>query len=192
MIRLDLADEASMRALGPTLSSARPHRRVGEQRRRRHPHRSPAPRCRTREARSAAGGRSARHRPRVVARGRDRSARRTGGGVIINMSWDHVLTGMAGRNPQMFSAVKGGVLAFSKSLARSVAPRVRVNVARAGLDRDRVRRGARRAHASRRSPAPRRCSGGARRTTSRARRSFWRRPRRRSSRGRRCWSAAEW
>jgi 3-oxoacyl-[acyl-carrier protein] reductase len=50
------------------------------------------------------------------------------GGVIINMSWDHVLAGMAGRNPQLFAAVKGGVLAFSKSLARSVAPRVRVNV----------------------------------------------------------------
>ena len=44
------------------------------------------------------------------------------------MSWDHVLTGMAGTNPQLFAAVKGGVLAFSKSLARSVAPRVRVNV----------------------------------------------------------------
>ncbi len=50
------------------------------------------------------------------------------GGVIINMSWDHVLTGMAGTNPQLFAAVKGGVLAFSKSLARSVAPGVRVNV----------------------------------------------------------------
>ena len=50
------------------------------------------------------------------------------GGVIINMSWDHVLTGMAGANPQLYAAVKGGVLAFSKSLARSVAPRVRVNV----------------------------------------------------------------
>ena len=35
---------------------------------------------------------------------------------------------MAGTNPQMFAAVKGGVLAFSKSLARSLAPRVRVNV----------------------------------------------------------------
>jgi len=50
------------------------------------------------------------------------------GGVIINMSWDHVLTGMDGINPQIFAAVKGGVLAFSKSLARSVAPRVRVNI----------------------------------------------------------------
>jgi 3-oxoacyl-[acyl-carrier protein] reductase len=50
------------------------------------------------------------------------------GGVIINMSWDHVLTGMPGLNPQIFASVKGGILAFSKSLARSVAPRVRVNV----------------------------------------------------------------
>ena len=50
------------------------------------------------------------------------------------MSWDHVLTGMPGLNPQMFAAVKGGVMAFSKSLARSVAPRVRVNVHRSGLD----------------------------------------------------------
>jgi 3-oxoacyl-[acyl-carrier protein] reductase len=50
------------------------------------------------------------------------------GGVIINMSWDHVLVGMGGTNQQLFSAVKGGVLAFSKSLARSVAPRVRVNI----------------------------------------------------------------
>jgi 3-oxoacyl-[acyl-carrier protein] reductase len=50
------------------------------------------------------------------------------GGVIINMSWDHVLVGMPGLEAQLFSAVKGGVLAFSKSLARTVAPRIRVNV----------------------------------------------------------------
>jgi 3-oxoacyl-[acyl-carrier protein] reductase len=50
------------------------------------------------------------------------------GGVLINMSWDHVVTGMAGGNPQLYAAVKGGILAFSKSLARSVAPRIRVNV----------------------------------------------------------------
>jgi 3-oxoacyl-[acyl-carrier protein] reductase len=51
-----------------------------------------------------------------------------GGGAIINMSWDHVTTGMAGDDPQLFSAVKGGVLAFSKSFARRLAPEVRVNV----------------------------------------------------------------
>ena len=50
------------------------------------------------------------------------------GGTIINMSWDHVLIGMAGVEAQLFSAVKGGVLAFSKSLARTVAPKIRVNV----------------------------------------------------------------
>jgi 3-oxoacyl-[acyl-carrier protein] reductase len=50
------------------------------------------------------------------------------GGAIVNMSWDHVATGMAGDNPQLFAAVKGGVLAFSKSLARRLAPSVRVNV----------------------------------------------------------------
>ena len=50
------------------------------------------------------------------------------GGVIINMSWDRVLQGMEGENPELFSAVKGGVLSFSRSLARSVAPTVRVNV----------------------------------------------------------------
>jgi 3-oxoacyl-[acyl-carrier protein] reductase len=55
------------------------------------------------------------------------------GGVIINMSWDHVLVGMAGDNQQLFSAVKGGVLSFSKSLARSVAPRVRVNILAPGF-----------------------------------------------------------
>jgi 3-oxoacyl-[acyl-carrier protein] reductase len=49
-------------------------------------------------------------------------------GVIINMSWDQVAVGLAGENPQLFSAAKGGVLAFSKSLARALAPEVRVNV----------------------------------------------------------------
>jgi 3-oxoacyl-[acyl-carrier protein] reductase len=51
-----------------------------------------------------------------------------GGGAIVNMSWDHATTGMAGENPQLFSAIKGGVLAFSKSLALALAPDVRVNV----------------------------------------------------------------
>jgi 3-oxoacyl-[acyl-carrier protein] reductase len=51
-----------------------------------------------------------------------------GGGTILNMSWDHVTTGMAGDDPELFSAVKGGVLAFSRSLARALAPDVRVNV----------------------------------------------------------------
>jgi 3-oxoacyl-[acyl-carrier protein] reductase len=59
-------------------------------------------------------------------------ARQRDGGVIVNMSWDHALSGMAGTNPQLFAAVKGGVLSFSRALARSVAPRVRVNVVAPG------------------------------------------------------------
>jgi 3-oxoacyl-[acyl-carrier protein] reductase len=55
-------------------------------------------------------------------------ARQPGGGVIINMSWDRVLQGMPGENPELFSAVKGGILGFSRSLARSLAPKIRVNV----------------------------------------------------------------
>ncbi|MBK7352098.1 MAG: SDR family oxidoreductase [Gemmatimonadetes bacterium] len=54
--------------------------------------------------------------------------RQPAGGVIINMSWDRVLQGMAGENPELFAAVKGGVLSFSRALARSVAPHIRVNV----------------------------------------------------------------
>ena len=52
----------------------------------------------------------------------------TSGGAIVNMSWDHVTSGMAGANPELFSAVKGGVLSYSRSLARALAPAVRVNV----------------------------------------------------------------
>lgn len=51
-----------------------------------------------------------------------------GRGVILNMSWDLALSGMPGRNSQMFAAVKAGVLGFSRALARDVAPQVRVNV----------------------------------------------------------------
>jgi 3-oxoacyl-[acyl-carrier protein] reductase len=51
------------------------------------------------------------------------------GGVILNMAWDHVLTGgMKGEYAQLFCAAKGGVYSFSRALACSVAPRIRVNV----------------------------------------------------------------
>jgi len=51
------------------------------------------------------------------------------GGVILNMAWDHVLTGgVPGEYAQLFCAAKGGVYSFSRALARSVAPRIRVNV----------------------------------------------------------------
>jgi len=51
------------------------------------------------------------------------------GGCILNIGWDHAtIDGMAGEDPELFATVKAGVLGFSKSFARSVAPDVRVNV----------------------------------------------------------------
>jgi 3-oxoacyl-[acyl-carrier protein] reductase len=58
---------------------------------------------------------------------------RARGGVIINMSWDHVTQGMAGENPGLYSAAKGGIASFSKSLARQVAPAIRVNILAPGF-----------------------------------------------------------
>jgi 3-oxoacyl-[acyl-carrier protein] reductase len=57
------------------------------------------------------------------------AARMRPGSCILNMGWDHAtMDGMAGDDTQLHAAVKAGVLGFSKSLARSVAPDVRVNV----------------------------------------------------------------
>jgi 3-oxoacyl-[acyl-carrier protein] reductase len=51
------------------------------------------------------------------------------GGCILNLGWDHAtIDGMPGENPELFAAVKAGVLGFSKAFARSVAPGLRVNV----------------------------------------------------------------
>jgi 3-oxoacyl-[acyl-carrier protein] reductase len=56
-----------------------------------------------------------------------------GTGTIINMSWDHVCLGMAGENPILYSAAKGGIMSFSKSLAREIAPEIRVNILAPGF-----------------------------------------------------------
>jgi 3-oxoacyl-[acyl-carrier protein] reductase len=53
--------------------------------------------------------------------------RQAGGGVILNMGWDQAETGIEGDSGQLFGAVKAAVLAFTKSLAVTLAPRVRVN-----------------------------------------------------------------
>jgi 3-oxoacyl-[acyl-carrier protein] reductase len=57
-----------------------------------------------------------------------------GQGAIVNISWDQVHRGMRTGNTdgQMYAAAKGGVAAFSRSLARSLAPAVRVNVVAPG------------------------------------------------------------
>lgn len=53
--------------------------------------------------------------------------RALGCGVIINMGWDQAETGMEGDSGQLFGTAKAAVMAFSKSLALSLAPQVRVN-----------------------------------------------------------------
>jgi 3-oxoacyl-[acyl-carrier protein] reductase len=51
-----------------------------------------------------------------------------GGGVIVNIGWDKaLLSGMSGQTAELFAVAKGGVMAFTKSIARSLAPAVRVN-----------------------------------------------------------------
>ncbi len=50
-----------------------------------------------------------------------------GRGAILNVGWDQAETGMAGDSGELFATTKGAVMAFTKSLARSLAPQVRVN-----------------------------------------------------------------
>ena len=50
-----------------------------------------------------------------------------GSGSIVTMGWDQAETGMEGDSGELFAATKGAVLAFTRSLALSLAPKVRVN-----------------------------------------------------------------
>jgi 3-oxoacyl-[acyl-carrier protein] reductase len=53
--------------------------------------------------------------------------RQRGRGVILNMGWDQAESGMAGDSGELFAAAKGAVMAVTRSLAKSLAPAVRVN-----------------------------------------------------------------
>ena len=50
-----------------------------------------------------------------------------GHGVILTVGWDQAETGMEGDSGQLFAAVKGAIMCFTRSLALSLAPEVRVN-----------------------------------------------------------------
>ncbi len=50
-----------------------------------------------------------------------------GSGSIVTMGWDQAETGMEGNSGELFAAVKGAIMAFTRSLALSLAPTVRVN-----------------------------------------------------------------
>lgn len=60
---------------------------------------------------------------RMVGRGR---------GAIVTMGWDQAETGMEGDSGELFAATKGAVTAFTRSLALSLAPTVRVNAVAPG------------------------------------------------------------
>jgi len=55
------------------------------------------------------------------------SCRLTPGPTIINIGWDQAEHGMGGDSGELFAATKGAVMAFTRSLAKSLAPEVRVN-----------------------------------------------------------------
>jgi len=63
----------------------------------------------------------------LLARRAGAAMNERGGGVILNMGWDQATVGMEGESGELFGAIKGGVMAFTRSLALSLAPKVRVN-----------------------------------------------------------------
>ncbi len=62
-----------------------------------------------------------------LARGLGRRMKEAGGGVVLNMGWDQAETGMEGDSGELFATAKGAVMSFSRSLALSLAPQVRVH-----------------------------------------------------------------
>ncbi len=63
----------------------------------------------------------------LLGRSAGERMRQQGHGVILTIGWDQAESGMAGDSGQLFAAAKGAVMAFSRSLAVSLAPEVRVN-----------------------------------------------------------------
>ncbi len=61
-----------------------------------------------------------------------RRMKEQGRGVIVTMGWDQAETGMEGDSGELFATTKGAVMAFTRSLALSLAPSVRVNAVAPG------------------------------------------------------------
>ncbi len=53
--------------------------------------------------------------------------RAAGGGTILNIGWDQAERGMGGESGELFAASKNAIMGFTRSLAVSLAPEVRVN-----------------------------------------------------------------
>ncbi len=63
----------------------------------------------------------------ALSRAAGERLKQRGDGVILNMGWDQAAHGMEGDSGEMFGTIKGAVMAFTRSLAKSLAPQVRVN-----------------------------------------------------------------
>jgi 3-oxoacyl-[acyl-carrier protein] reductase len=62
-----------------------------------------------------------------LCRGIGQRMKSQGHGSILTMGWDQAETGMEGESGELFAASKGAIMAFTRSLALSLAPQVRVN-----------------------------------------------------------------
>ena len=63
---------------------------------------------------------------RSVGQAMKGAGREPGACVLVNIGWDQVAHGLAGDSGEMFGAIKGAVAGFTRSLALSLAPQVRV------------------------------------------------------------------
>ena len=67
-----------------------------------------------------------------LAREAGRRMREANGGTVLNIGWDQAERGMEGDSGELFAVAKGAVMSFTRSLALSLAPAVRVNCIAAG------------------------------------------------------------
>jgi 3-oxoacyl-[acyl-carrier protein] reductase len=64
---------------------------------------------------------------RIVGQRMKAAGQETARYALLNMGWDQAQRGMAGDSGEMFATIKSAVMAFTRSLAKSLAPQVRVN-----------------------------------------------------------------
>jgi 3-oxoacyl-[acyl-carrier protein] reductase len=62
-----------------------------------------------------------------LAREAGRRMQQGPGGVILNIGWDQADRGMEGDSGELFATAKNAIMGFTRSLAVSLAPKVRVN-----------------------------------------------------------------
>ena len=63
----------------------------------------------------------------LLSRHVGRNMKQAGSGSILNIGWDQADRGMEGDSGELFSASKNAIMGYTRSLALSLAPHVRVN-----------------------------------------------------------------